>query len=63
MIGLKNKVEETNFFIYTTMLEHFITTPPRGYEHVVDKKPLLRSKSKGLLKFEQVILVQFTRIT
>ena len=25
-------------FIDTTILEHFITTPPRGYEHVVDKQ-------------------------
>ena len=33
-----NKVQETESFTDTTMLEHFITTPPRGYEHVVDKK-------------------------
>ena len=38
MIGLTNKFQETESFTDTTMLEHFITTPPMGYEHVVDKK-------------------------
>ena len=38
LIGLTNTVQETESFTDTTMLEHFITTPPRGYEHVVDKK-------------------------
>ena len=62
LIGLTNKVYETESFTDTIMLEHFITTPPRGYEHVVDKKTL-QSKPEGLLKSEQIIFVRFTRLT
>ena len=63
LIGLTNTVQETQSFTDTTMLEHFITSPPRGYEHVVDKKTIPRSKYQGLLKSEQIIFVRFTRLT